>query len=59
MTRRRTSGGALGLSAAAAAVATLFLALAAVVPADAHGYLAVPKSRNKIAHERGEYYVSI
>lgn len=46
------------LAAAAAAVALTLLA-AAVAPADAHGYLAVPKSRNKIAHERGEYYVSV
>lgn len=61
--RRSLSPAAAPRHSAAAApllLAALLLALLAFLaqPADAHGYLAVPKSRNKIAHERGEYYVS-
>lgn len=59
---RRSLSPAAAPRHSAAAVPLLLAALLALAvlaqPADAHGYLAVPKSRNKIAHERGEYYVS-
>jgi hypothetical protein len=54
--RRRAALAASSALALAAALAAVIACLA--TPAAAHGYLAVPKSRNKIAHERGEYYVS-